>query len=297
MFKMSGKKKVLKQTAGRALLFAPLLTIATFAASVASAQSDARTLAAPEAAPAIAAQKPAQAAMAPTPEAQPDKSSEEKPAGKGAHEGIKIHGHWTIDVRNPDGTLAKHLDFENGLCTLSSLHLPPGSIAVAGDFDLAALLFGNVVPGPWQIVLASPEIPAFPTGGSPGPACGSLAATSDAFTLNQSNATGLDSTCTVVKLCFPVLTPPVLTASENGILLVGQFTVPLGTANTTITAVQTKFAVCQVSEFSTSAACVANFGALSPFSGTYLTGIGAVPSPPTVSAGQTVAVSVQYSFQ
>ena len=30
-------------------------------------------------------------------------------------EGITVHGHWTIDVRNPDGTLASHHEFENAL--------------------------------------------------------------------------------------------------------------------------------------------------------------------------------------
>jgi hypothetical protein len=32
-----------------------------------------------------------------------------------AREGITVHGHWVIDVRNPDGTLASHSDFENAL--------------------------------------------------------------------------------------------------------------------------------------------------------------------------------------
>jgi hypothetical protein len=32
-----------------------------------------------------------------------------------SHEGLKVHGHWTIDVRNPDGTLASHHEFENAL--------------------------------------------------------------------------------------------------------------------------------------------------------------------------------------
>lgn len=34
---------------------------------------------------------------------------------KGKGEGIKVHGHWTIDVKNPDGTLASHHEFENAL--------------------------------------------------------------------------------------------------------------------------------------------------------------------------------------
>lgn len=28
-------------------------------------------------------------------------------------DGIKVHGHWTVDVRNADGTLASHNEFEN----------------------------------------------------------------------------------------------------------------------------------------------------------------------------------------
>ena len=34
------------------------------------------------------------------------------PSG-GNHEGVKMHGHWVIDVKNPDGTIAEHRDFEN----------------------------------------------------------------------------------------------------------------------------------------------------------------------------------------
>lgn len=40
----------------------------------------------------------------------------EKSSGAGGpHEGIKVHGHWSIDIRNPDGTLVKHNEFENAL--------------------------------------------------------------------------------------------------------------------------------------------------------------------------------------
>ena len=36
-------------------------------------------------------------------------------APKGQSEGIKVHGHWTIEVKNPDGTVATHREFENSL--------------------------------------------------------------------------------------------------------------------------------------------------------------------------------------
>jgi hypothetical protein len=39
-------------------------------------------------------------------------------------DGIKVHGHWTIDVRNADGTLASHNEFENA-CTQCGNSLAP----------------------------------------------------------------------------------------------------------------------------------------------------------------------------
>ena len=46
--------------------------------------------------------------------------AEEKPSGDSSREGIKVHGHWTIDVRNPDGTLVTHREFENSLVQAGS---------------------------------------------------------------------------------------------------------------------------------------------------------------------------------
>jgi hypothetical protein len=41
-------------------------------------------------------------------------TAQEKPGG-GPTEGIKVHGHWTIEVREPDGTLVSRREFENSL--------------------------------------------------------------------------------------------------------------------------------------------------------------------------------------
>lgn len=40
-----------------------------------------------------------------------------------AREGIAVHGHWVIDVRNADGTLASHHEFENALHPAGALFL------------------------------------------------------------------------------------------------------------------------------------------------------------------------------
>jgi hypothetical protein len=55
---------------------------------------------------------------------------------------IKVHGHWTIDVRNRDGSLASHNEIENEL-------VPTGATALNG------LLAGNYSAPTWQILLGS----------------------------------------------------------------------------------------------------------------------------------------------
>ena len=71
-------------------------------------------------------------------------------------EGIKVHGHWVIEVRNPDGSLVDRREVQNAL-------------SVAGGPLLAGLLTRNLSAGYWTILL---------TGGSnsacapaPGTAC------------------------------------------------------------------------------------------------------------------------------
>lgn len=58
----------------------------------------------------------------------------------GPKEGIKVHGHWTIEVRNPDGKLVTHREFENGLSSTA---------------PLAALLGRTKTVGAWAIKLFS----------------------------------------------------------------------------------------------------------------------------------------------
>jgi hypothetical protein len=46
--------------------------------------------------------------------AQATRSTAAESSG-GPKEGIKVHGYWTIEVRNPDGKLVTHREFENAL--------------------------------------------------------------------------------------------------------------------------------------------------------------------------------------
>jgi hypothetical protein len=73
--------------------------------------------------------------------AKPVPAEEEETAKpKKPGEGLKVHGHWKIVIKNPDGTVDSTTEFENSLVT-------PGS----GDILLGLLLSQQGVSGPWQI--------------------------------------------------------------------------------------------------------------------------------------------------
>lgn len=77
---------------------------------------------------------------------------EAKAAAGGMGEGVQVHGRWTIDIRNPDGTVASHHEFDNALVTTSS-------VAVPGNAVLAGLLGRAVTIGHWKVSLTGPGGP------------------------------------------------------------------------------------------------------------------------------------------
>ena len=73
----------------------------------------------------------------------------------GPSEGIQVHGHWTIEVTEPDGTLASRREFENALVS-------------SGGTTLANVLGRQVTTGLWIITLnASNPACIFTDGTSP----------------------------------------------------------------------------------------------------------------------------------
>jgi hypothetical protein len=127
---MNGKHEVVARISRRGLVFATVLAMALSAAGISRAQSSAKAAPPATAKPAVAAAKDS---VHPTPES----------SSKGSHEGIAIHGHWTIEVKNPNGTLARHLEFENKLCTARDLSfpgLPANTTVLGGDSALAFFL-------------------------------------------------------------------------------------------------------------------------------------------------------------
>lgn len=75
---------------------------------------------------------------------------------RGSGEGIKVHGHWVIEVRNPDGRLAARHEFENALES-------------TGGSALANFIGRQNVPGLWQIVLNGNPNPCIDPSNAPHP--------------------------------------------------------------------------------------------------------------------------------
>jgi hypothetical protein len=85
-------------------------------------------------------------------------------------EGIKVHGHWTIEVGNPNGSVAGHHEFENALVN-------------QGAQVLASLLHGNTPRGLWIIQAGTPS------GGGPcGPGSGVCVLAEPGVSFNSAGA-------------------------------------------------------------------------------------------------------------
>ena len=89
-----------------------VVVAALLGSAIASAQTASSAAHTATAMQAVAIARP-QAAAKPVPQNE-EEESEAKP-DDASHEGIKVHGHWKIDIKNPDGSLVKSHEFENSL--------------------------------------------------------------------------------------------------------------------------------------------------------------------------------------
>jgi hypothetical protein len=202
--------------------------------------------------PAVSAQTPS----------KPSASSSEG----GPKEGIKVHGHWTIEVRNPDGKLVERREFEN-------------SLRGQGARALAGFLSRTATPGLWLVVLF-----AGPPQGTPPCALGPQ-----------------PSPCTIAEPAWPLppavdpATPPIfrnltVSASEFTVMLNGTATAG-ASGGGVITDVTTFLGVCSnsVAPGALDSTCL-NAKDGGAFSHAMLA------SPVNVAAGQIIQVSVVFSF-
>ena len=142
------------------------------------------------------------------------------PSG-GASQGIKVHGHWTIEVRNQDGSLVSRSEFENALA--------PDRGVGGGATLLAQILGSKQVPGTWGIRFHSNGVNTVfgPCQGGVTPPNG--------FPCGPSEASGLTVTTPLAG------NPP---RAIGTIELSGVFTIPYYSAANHISAVETTITQC-----------------------------------------------------
>src|SRR5690242_632340 len=78
-----------------------------------------------------------------------DGSAPREQSSGAPHEGIKVHGHWTIVVHNKDGSVASRDEFENALVTG----------AAGGGLLLTSVLSRQITLGYWAIQLGGSPTP------------------------------------------------------------------------------------------------------------------------------------------
>jgi hypothetical protein len=305
--------------ARRSLVLAGLLVMALVCAGTSRAQSSAASAQAPAEKPADAAASHAQAALV-APQApkaaataQPTAPAEKNPApqANSAYQGITVHGHWTIEVRNPDGSPDKHVEFENKLCTSQEASGVVQILSTAtpwflggGDAALADLFVNSVDASGQPLSIGLYQVSSSATVS----ACTALSTTSTytnsvfylappaQFVNNCRAETGYKNTLNV--FCFTLNSAPV-TSPPLGFTLSGQlsavsspsgpfYPATIGAVGTLLTpncVVLPNPAVCGSQRNGTSV-----LGAFL-FTAAYL------PTPVTIQGGQTVSVTVLYTFQ
>jgi hypothetical protein len=155
--------------------------------------------------------------------------------------GIKVHGHWVMDIKNPDGTLVKHLDFQNSLTTGGGT---TSSSFSTGDQLLVALLSGSAVPADPGIFLVGfqPSSAKLPAGADITNLC--IYVTSSycgVVTTSQSFFSGDGGIPGIKAVEKNLVTTANFSPTVNWVLS-GNFTIPAGM--TSLTMVQVWLPVC-----------------------------------------------------
>jgi hypothetical protein len=146
-------------------------------------------------------------------------------ASSSPQDGIKVHGDWTITLRNPDGSVAAVHEFKNAL-----------AVGLGGDKILAQLIGGAAVAGQFTVNLFTTPVTACNSSNAP-------CQITEASSLNSANSRDLTKS---VPLTGP---------DAGKLILRGSVRVP---ANATISVVQTDLTQCLATVSPT--ACVSASG-------------------------------------
>ncbi len=290
--KTNDKQKSVPRIAGRGLVLVGL--VAAVLALAASSFAQTSAAAAPKVVDAKATQPSANS---------PTAKAAKAPRGMG--EGIQIHGWWTIEIRNRDGSVAKHVEFENALVS-------------DGPAILAGLLSGNMVAGSWELAVAGETVGSTGVTQSTSPCSAGtdcVMETAGSGLANGSGCTAAPGVANPQPSCYATLAPSLTGAqtadfSSSSLTLSGQ---AYADTSTSISSVQSLISQCGISPtalasantFSPSA-CYAAGSLIVPFSeydfappntpSTACNGAGQPLCSIPVQAGQVIAAFVTFSF-
>jgi hypothetical protein len=156
-------------------------------------------------------------------------ASHDKASPGGPQEGIKVHGHWSIVIKNPDGSVASRHEFENALAA-------PGGSAL-----LTQIMARAGTPGFYVVSLINSQVGASPCGST---ACtvsepGTVTATSTNLTVTAtanpfaavlqgsfqaSSAGDINEVRSFFTLCQPSVSPTACPGSGTVLFAPAPFT-------------------------------------------------------------------------
>jgi hypothetical protein len=209
-------------------------------------------------------------------------SASNAPQPRGNHEGIQVHGHWTIEVKDSDGKVVTHREFENSLLT-------------AGQVVLGNLLAGSGTPGGWKIQLCH-------SGGMKDCQTAANPPGTVVYMAQIGTAPASSAYCTTKGLCYPTLqVSPPPAAGTQIVTLTGSVTgFPLGTAaspfNIDTVNTTTNMCISALPSTNSPSACSTNARNLVGNSFDYLFTGKSLSPPVSVGLGQSVSATVTFSF-
>jgi hypothetical protein len=232
--------------------------------------------------------------------------AEEKPGRDASHQGINVHGHWTIEVRNPDGSLIRHVEFENALDP--GFAVPASGPIAAFSVSGGAAYLSGVLSGQWTAPGNTTPTFSSPTGWTillVGPAgLNNLTSTTNS-PCALSGGYVFPGACQIFQAsgcgggagfpgfsCNLSVTPLGTSPAFNGVRLTGSVA---ATQNGQISTVATLMNSVACATYAANCAAAA----LSPYQGGFVSitsSTNFAGAPISVSAGQTIAVTVNISF-
>ena len=199
--------------------------------------------------------------------------------GGGQREGVTVHGHWIIDVRNADGSVASHVEFDNDLLQFGA--------GIGGHNALAAIMGRTRSVGLWQIRLIGPPPPPGVIAASGGP-CASGGFPAQCYIVEPANTFTATYTFSNLVVDVPQVSTPFGARFGPRLELSGTATA----ANSVpIYSVQTFLTGCANTD--SSAACSA---ATAATTGAWFFTGATLASPITLTAGQLIQVKVILAF-